>query len=422
MDLSRYSSREQWLIRAGLIFFTGYSVYHFLFYTVFFKWDRPKTDFPTYIAASIAYQPGNPIHNEGPWALTKPNLLQRIHVYWDDKPLNIMLYLYPPMLAWLLIPLTSLPYEIAEKIWTLGNLLFYITGVIVFLRRLYASGYLQCMEIFFFALLSLYWAPFYYAMWAGQITPVLFFLIILHIDFALQKWDFFSGFCLGFAILLKFSPLVFTGIWILHKRWNIVSGMGITLIAGTLLTGWSQTLTFLTSVLPHLMLGENTSINLTIMGIFICYVIDNPDGWLRQDYYSAIATSHTIIRIYLLMAWFLTAWGTWKKKEEWSIWLTFCLFVSSFLLLSPVERIYDYTFLYLTIVLGYVDYKRHPDQAFLCLLGLVALVFNTNTGGYLFYLFGDSIPFLMIDKLNVFSLFALWIMIVIRQKKYLYSK
>ena len=103
---------------------------------------KNEVDFACYYSAALAARWGYPMHNSGPYALLEPNVLRHTWKPEDGphaKPENV--YLYPALLAYLLVPLTFLKYRTAELLWNLSCLVAYGGGLYFFIQSVWSTGF-----------------------------------------------------------------------------------------------------------------------------------------------------------------------------------------------------------------------------------------------------------------------------------------
>lgn len=140
-------------------------------------------------------------------------------------PENIRLnYVYPPLLASALVPLTFFPAGVADQIWTALNLAALI-GCLLLLQRLlyFHDSNLRVLAISTFAVL-----PFLRTtMRSGQVSIFLLFLILLALRQTKEKGTLLPCIPMGMAIGLKLYPAGAMLIWLFQERWKWI---GVSLI------------------------------------------------------------------------------------------------------------------------------------------------------------------------------------------------
>ena len=286
-----------------------------------------------------------------------------------------------------------------------------------FLRILYSNQLLQLWELSWIGLLALYWSPALFALWGGQITIFISLFLLLHLYAALKESDYLAGLLLALSVLLKFSPLVFLGLWCLQKRWKIVVSCVLGFLLGSWISGWIQTEYFLSALLPHMMLGENHPANISIWGIYLTTKFQDPWGWVTEAQYQDIRFEHILFRLCIACGWVAVFWGMWKKSETRMMLTHYAMLVCSLLFLSPVTRIYDCVYLFPVLIIGYAGYRNNTSRLLLISLLFACAAFVVNLGAIIGMISFGVLPEIVIDKVNVISLGLLWLVFLFFQKK-----
>jgi len=422
MTIPKLSQRERMLVCWLLLLIFAFSAFRFCYYSLYYTHHRYKRDFSTYMTASTALKEGAPIYATGPWPLQQENVLKGHSIHPGYPPPPVLEYLYPPFLAWVLIPLTAIPYPWAQHVWVWGSFLLYSCTVALFICSLRRVLSLSRWELLGLVLLALYWSPVFFALWAGQVTVVILFLLIAHVHLALRWRDGWAGCLLGIAVLIKVNPVVFLVMWGLQCRWRLLLACVCTMWIGVWLSGVDATLQFVLYVLPQLGLGENDPINLSAMGTYMIVQIPYTTGWISREIYAMIAVPHLMMRILLLLGWVVIFRAVGKKRGAVQVWMSTMLIFNSMLLLSPITRIYDYTYLFPSLVMAFIHCRRYWSWGFFVLIAATALVFMINVGDLL-----SSIPFivfpdLLIERINVLTFGLFWVVCVVRVAWYKYDK
>jgi hypothetical protein len=133
----------------------------------------------------------------------------------DDGVFEVMTYVYPPLVAYLFVPLAALPYSIARLLFSVANLLAVFAAVprIVAAR---AGTRRQVMTAVGLLAVAVFY-PNYFVVGLGQIGGVLFLLCALTLFFARRRQDWLAALCLALAINVKVFPAVLLP-WLAAKR------------------------------------------------------------------------------------------------------------------------------------------------------------------------------------------------------------
>ncbi|GAC1331602.1 MAG: hypothetical protein NVSMB17_09780 [Candidatus Dormibacteria bacterium] len=176
-------------------------------------------------------------------------------------------YVYPPLEAWLLQPLTVLPYQAAARAWLLFDqalmvALLVLLGKILELTR--AEQWLVLAIVLFSS--SLLQGE----IQIGQLNLLLTVLIACWL--AMYRAARVGGLVpLGLAIALKLYPSPQVLVPLMRRRWKLAAGIVVVVLALSVVTP-SYTTQYFTQVFPHVSgvgeLRENTSLGATITRIF----------------------------------------------------------------------------------------------------------------------------------------------------------
>lgn len=337
---------------------------------------KMEIDIAAYTAAAHALSDGNPIYPRGAWPLTQENPLAGFELAEGIESRDNQYYLYPPFLAWLLGFVLWLPYPVLETCWNALSILAYAGGTALWLMPHWKNRTLLSSECVFFLIIAVYWAPFALATVVGQITPLLYLVLILHITQAKQNHDIISGIALAIAILLKVSPGLLFVYWLVQKRWILISATMLTVLFATLLSGWALSLEFVGAILPHLSLGENSPLNHSFTGALIRLSYGEPWGWITAEGYRQHATSHAFIR-----------WGSFLGFAASLITALRCRSVEtavSVLLLghmvwAPVTRLHDMVIVVWILFVLFCELRNRGGIAGWVLWCYALLTLNVNT-------------------------------------------
>lgn len=210
-------------------------------------------DFLVYFSAALALR-GNP-HTD----IFDLHSLQTVAAA-HGVPTPTLLYLYPPLLAILLIPMTFLPYRVALLAWTLLNLALWACGTALLVQWAWEILGVQPtrprmtrgnedtvssenrdarrarQDIALFActvtvLTSASFFPLLYGVINGQVTSLIFILSLLTLAL-LPRHPRLAAAALALAAWIKLFPIILVGYFLLQRRWRVVEG---ALLAGALL-------------------------------------------------------------------------------------------------------------------------------------------------------------------------------------------
>ncbi len=241
------------------------AAYHWLVNIVIdFSPNESVYDFSVYYAAALALR-DNPHAN-----ICDPRVLRAATAAHGAFLMPVAtLYLYPPLLAILLIPLTALSFAAAAHIWALFNLALWLVstallislagyelapsgsrlalragGLVTALRqphrvrrlveRLMTIPDLPLLAGALIIFLSLNSAPLQEGVVIGQVTMLVFFLTICAPWLERRGQPLLCGALLALAALIKVFPIVLIGYYLMRGRWRVVLGAMVTFVVLTL--------------------------------------------------------------------------------------------------------------------------------------------------------------------------------------------
>lgn len=228
------------LLRVALALFLAAAVALWLYRAASLLGDsRVGFDSRPYFAAALALR-DNPSAN-----IYDQRVLQAAALAHGAAP-PVAIYVYPPLLAVLLLPLTLLPPATATSVWTLLNLLLEpacialtlsLIARLPALRAIWRAGDTGVgggsassaagrdigLAIYGLALiLSLLYDPFINGIALGQASVAIDFLLLLAPWLALRGHERAAGGVLALAVWLKVLPLALLVYFALSGRWRIV--------------------------------------------------------------------------------------------------------------------------------------------------------------------------------------------------------
>ena len=237
------------LLRVVLVLFLAAAVALWLYRAANLLGDsRVGFDFRPYFAAALALR-DNPSAN-----IYDQRVLQAAALAHGAPP-PVAIYVYPPLLAVLLLPLTLLPPAMATSVWTVLNLLLEpacialtlsLIARLPALRAIWRAGNTGMGEgststaagrdiglaIYGLALiLSLLYDPFINGIALGQASVAIDFLLLLVPWLALRGHERAAGGVLALAVWLKVLPLALLVYFALSGRWRIVRAALAVIVA-----------------------------------------------------------------------------------------------------------------------------------------------------------------------------------------------
>ena len=218
-------------------------------------------DLDAYLAAGRAIWDGQPLY--APF----------LHHPFPDAALRPA-YIYPPVFAFLVAPLTLVPVAVATVVWMLVGQAALAAALVLTLRWLRPSAWaataIVCATATFF--------PLWIDAVQGQANLVVVLLVTVGIAGIVQGQPRF-GAALGMAAALKLTPLILLA-WLLADRrireaaWMLGTVAGVT--AAAALLRFDDTVIFFRQVLPALAQGTAIYANQSLQGIIGRVATANP--------------------------------------------------------------------------------------------------------------------------------------------------
>ena len=354
-------------------------------------WKNVESDFPNYYTASRIIIEGRDIDKlyDDHW------FNSRINEYGIEQQGKFSPF--PPVTAFLMIPLVIFEPLNAKRIWTLVNILLLIF-TIVLLNRI--TGWSYTWLGIFILLCGLNLANNFRF---GQFYIALLFMIVFSYYLWLNGKKRTAGILLGIAISVKYFPVVFLIPFALHRKFNIVFSalLSIVLISivEILVFGWDGYTHYLFSVLlPHLngnLSGQSDyamafqSWNSMLYRLFIPHIVENPSPLINWAPGFIIFKTgiHLLIGGLAIFALFRVM----KKSPSQSLQLQLAICGITALVLLPASATYHFNLLIFPVILLFKndspvisDITSLLIIACYIMIGFIPLLFplNMSLSGY----------------------------------------
>ena len=201
-------------LKAVIIFFFVLTIFY-LSYSVFRIVTSFAPDFSVYYGAARSLVLGKNMYDD-----------QALYTGVGYPPLSILFY----------IPLSFLPFRIAQGIWVVGSFLSIFISVYLTLF-LYRKSVLW-QEFFIVASLALLSFPFKFTLGMGQVNIVILFLLVLSVIFLTKRRNtIYSVLCLFFMCSLKPQMIVLLPIFLLYGHIREILWIGILIAFGVVMSG-----------------------------------------------------------------------------------------------------------------------------------------------------------------------------------------
>lgn len=189
----------------------------------------------------------------------------RNHVPWDWSLSSG--YLYPPLFAVALIPLTWIPNDLAVRLWLLLMQGTILASLLIVYRMI---GRPRRTELVAIGALLLTFFPLANSAATGTMNGILLLLLTGAWAAWLRHRDVASGVLIGTASVIKLFPLALLPYLAWRRHWRLLLASGATVVAGIglgfLVTSPAHNIYYFRDMLPHLAAGTGFRENQSLAG------------------------------------------------------------------------------------------------------------------------------------------------------------
>ena len=189
----------------------------------------------------------------------------RTHVAWDWSLSSG--YVYPPVFAAMLVPLTWVSNDLAVRLWLVLMQLAVLASLLLIYRKIGAPsrGELLCLV----AVLTTFF-PLISSALTGTMNALLLLLLTAAWSAWLARRDVLSGVMTGVAAVVKLFPLALLPYLAWRRHWKLLAAMAATglvgIAAGLAVTSLAHNIYYYREILPHLTAGTGYRENQSIAG------------------------------------------------------------------------------------------------------------------------------------------------------------
>jgi hypothetical protein len=224
------TSQGKWLTSAVVVLLVIFAANQFATEWAAFRASAYLTgsaiDFPHYYVAGKLAGSANPSQHPLYYAMreNKAAALDRIppdtewnHVAHQNGLGDTLHFSAPPIIATLLVPLAKLPYQLAFMVWRVLTDVFFFLAIWVCLKlcRAFSPVTLLICTLAGFA-----FQPFTLTLEKGQFGALLLLTWSAGVLFADKKHDVLSALMLALATIVKLTPLLAVGVFVVRRRWK----------------------------------------------------------------------------------------------------------------------------------------------------------------------------------------------------------
>ncbi len=295
-----------------------------------------------------------------------------------------LLYVYPPILADMLIPFSFFPFETADKAWAVINYAFlpliaFLLAKLLKLQLLSLGSLVLLLGLFSFS-------PILQTIETGQVSLLLLLLCTLGVFFYTEEWHAASGFTFALAAAIKLTPLIVVVPLLLWADWKVLRAFVISLILLALViclgNGPSTLLDYFLHVMPAMSRG-----NMAVGNSSISASVERLYGALHHTAFYPEITAYVpkivvslgkaCALVILMAAGFLA----YKSRQRLGIderAMTLALFILLSVWISPVSWLHGYTLCFLALSFLWVKAIREGlSNGSLAMLFVCTFLFTT---------------------------------------------
>ncbi len=291
---------------------------------------------------------------------------------------SIMQYIYPPLLADLLIPLSRLPVATAITLWRSMNLIFFLLAMWMLARLLRISP--LSLEFAVLVMGGYCLQPMHSAMFFGQISLFLLVLWVVGIRAFMDGRMLLSAFVLALATALKLTPLMIVPVFLIwrERRW-LLGYFGTLLALVAAMAAWNGPLALQQCAAAVAAMGEgfpaleNKSISSLVAWVYHGHLLGYDAVYMQSH------LQNWIIRILsggFYLACMALIWRRRWLQEPAERTITLSLFVLVLLCVSPISWNHAYTVAIIPFSIYWVDALHHQRPTSHIVLLTMASIFS----------------------------------------------
>jgi hypothetical protein len=266
-------------------------------------------------------------------------------------------YFYPPLLAYLVQPLIFLP---AAQYWWFGlNVLAcaVFTVLAISLSRSQMARRYWSLVVLLLALFPPLWST----LFLGQVSGFIALLLLLAIWLS-SRYPAGAGFLLALAVHIKLYPALVSLYYLLYRPrpvgwWTVVMGT-LILVATVAQYGLRPYLSYLTLSLPPGTIPYAAELNVSLYGFWARLLTENRYTIPLGDY-PTLAKGLTVLSSLGLMV--VCRWVHGRPVDTLGFRLQISLWLSTMMLLSPVNGYYNLILLLFPILTIVACLEQQPD-------------------------------------------------------------
>jgi len=323
---------------------------------------------------------------------------------------GVMVYLYPPLLADLFVPISRIPVFQAAALWRAFNLTLVLASVLLLARMLRIS--ILSFEFVALALAGYSFFPIHEAIWTGQAAIVMLALWMAGVAAYCDGCVVLSAAIFALATAFKVTPILLLPLFFIWKdrRW-IVSYLAAStgLVAAMVAINCWQTVRIYPSVMSAMSSGIPTSGN-KALGSLVAWIYygriftdESALAIIASEPHGLLIAAKAVSGAFYLLCLFLV----WRSRpiERASRVVTIAVFGLITACVSPVPWRHGYSVAFIALAIFWVKALRAPRPR---ILHAVLLTLTTFTLGVLFFDLAAAAPLPQFCKIILVSLWIVF--------------
>ncbi len=281
-----------------------------------------------------------------------------------------------PLFAYLFVPLSDLPKELAGRIFFLLGYLCLLPLAYWLVRGTNVRGWMRFLVLGLLALNG----PLDYSIWLGNTTQIVMLLVLLAFFRLSRGWEWLTGIIFGAAGLVKLPLVLPSGYFFVRGKWKVVGG-GLLIAGAVLILSLVLVPLELNSIWLErcvlLMAGNPTAAynNQSLSGFLARIFMPGNLGWDPLIPTPAYIAASNIGRVLLAMpALIVLIFGRGPGKRTFHYALEFFIVLTFSLLTSPIAWTHYFVLLLIPAAMYLGNAEGIPYKAWMHILLVSSLI------------------------------------------------
>lgn len=218
-----------------------------------------------------------------------------------------MPFIYPPLLAVMLKPLSRLSFETGYQVWKALSACLVLAGVALALNLGGVDLTRRLALILGVGLFS--YSPLTYDILLGQTGTIILFLLSISIWLMARGRTTLSAFSFALATLIKLTPVLAIPVLVLHRRWRWLASYALSIAAllaySVWQSNWQLQHQFWQNVLPSIGCGASVCVNYStvafVQELFLGMVPDTMQNPILLPPHACTLSRLVALAVYLWM-------------------------------------------------------------------------------------------------------------------------